>query len=385
MLDTAVLKLDARARLVCVGVVAIVVVGCRLPAVGDTGPGETQSSSSSSHGSSTDDGMGASSEASSSAATETDTETETGSMGDALELVTLAYGPESAQMLDLYLPQPRSTEPLSIIVLAHGGLWQSGSKEALAGLCQQVVLGSGGSVACASIGYRLSQDLGGTCDGGPATYEVQLRDFGGAVAWLQNQSETYAIDPARVFVGGHSAGGHLAHALNLRWDEFAGVCTLDATEGGCPSAMAAIGIEGIYDIAAWDAYDQAFWQGQFSCATHKAFGASPSSPMPCMDAQFGGACWELGSPTYLANHAAELNLAAVGNALMIHSPTDDWVDIAEATSLGDALTAAFPDRTVIVSNTGVCAAGGHNELLAEPALADCLTSFVLSGGTAISQ
>lgn len=379
MNDAGFLGLDARARLVGAGVVALVVVGCRLPAVGDTGPGETRGSSSSS----STGAMGGSSESSSSAASETDTETETGTMGDALEIVTLAYGPDGAQMLDLYLPQPRSTEPLSTLVLAHGGLWQSGSKEALAGLCQQIVLGSEGSVACASIGYRLSQDLGGTCDGGPATYEEQLRDLGAAVAWLQNHSETYAIDPARMFVGGHSAGGHLAHALNLRWDEFAGGCSLDVTDGGCPSAIAAIGIEGIYDIAAWDAYDQSFWQGQFSCATNRAFGASPSSPMPCTDAQFGLPCWDLGSPTYLANHAAELGLAAVGNALLIHSPTDDWVDIAEATSLGDALAAAFPERTVIVSNTGACAAGGHNELLAEPALADCLVSFVLSGGTAI--
>jgi acetyl esterase/lipase len=379
---TGFLELKARACLVGASVVAL--VGCRLPAVGDTGPGDTRGSSSSSASGE----AGGSSESSSSGASETDateTETETGSMGDAVERITLAYGPDSAQMLDLYLPQPPSAEPLSTIVLAHGGLWQSGSKEALAGLCQQIVLSSEGGVACASIGYRFSQDLGGTCDGGPATYEEQLRDFGAAVAWLQNQSETYAIDPARMFVGGHSAGGHLAHALNLRWDEFAAGCTLDVMAGGCPSAIAAIGIEGIYDIAAWDAYDQAFWQGQFSCATHKAFGASPSSPMPCTDAQFGRACWEVGSPTYLANHAAELGLAAVGNALIIHSPTDDWVDIAEATSLGDALASAFPERTVIVSNTGVCAAGGHNELLVEPALADCLVSFVLSGGTAISR
>jgi acetyl esterase/lipase len=383
--------LDARSRHVCAGVIALVGVGCRLPAVGDTGPGETRGSSSSGHGSdgngstesSSTGGMGASTESSSSGANETDTET--GSMGDALELVTLAYGSDGAQMLDLVLPQPRSTEPLPTLVLAHGGLWQSGSKEALAGLCQQVVLGSDGGVACASVGYRLSQDLGGTCEGGPATYEDQLRDFGAAVAWLQNQAETYAIDPARIVVGGHSAGGHLAQALNLRWDEFAGVCDIAPMDGGCPSAIAAIGIEGIYDIAAWDAYDQAFWNGAFSCATHKAFGASPSSPMPCVDPQFERACWEVGSPTYLANHAAELGLTAVGNALLIHSPADDWVDIAEAASLGDALTAGFPDRTVIVSNDGACAAGGHNELLGEPALADCLASFVLSGGTSISQ
>lgn len=376
-----------RARVIWIG--AVVLVGCRLPSVGDMGSGDARGSSSSS-GESTDssstgntgastDGTGASTESSSSQGSETDSET--GAMLDSVELLTLAYGRDSAQMLDLYLPHPRSAEPLPILVLAHGGLWQGGSKEALAVLCQQVVLGASGSVACASIDHRLSQDLGGTCMGGPDTYEEQLRDFAAAVAWLQNQAEPYAIDPARVFVGGHSAGGHLAHALNLRWDEFAGVCN---NEGGCPSAVAAIGIEGIYDIAAWDAYDQSFWNGAFSCATNKAFGAAPTSQTPCIDAQFGRACWEVGSPTYLANHAAELGLVAVGNALMIHSPADDWVDIAEAGALAGALAAAFPRRTVIVSDTGACAAGEHNELLAEPALAECLVSFVLSGGTAIT-
>jgi acetyl esterase/lipase len=355
--------LDARARVIWI--VAVVLVGCRLPSAGDAGPGDSRTSSSS--GSST--GVGG------------ESDTETGSTGISVEQLTLAYGRDDAQMLDLYLPQPRSSEPLPILVLAHGGLWQSGSKEALAELCQQVVLGADGSVACASIGYRLSQDLGGTCMDGPDTYEQQLHDFADAIAWLQNRAESYALDPARTFIGGHSAGGHLAHALNLRWNEFAGTCTL---AGGCPSAVAAIGIEGIYDIVAWDAYDQAFWNGAFSCATNKAFGASPSSPTPCIDPQFGRACWEVGSPTALANHAAELGLTAVGNALMIHSPADDWVDIAEASALGAALASAFPDRTVIVSDTGVCAAGGHNELLAEPALADCLVSFVRSGGTTIA-
>jgi acetyl esterase/lipase len=380
--------LDARA--ICI-VIALVLdmgmsAGCRLPAVGDSGLGESRGSSNSSEGGESTDSSStggtstsASTESTSSHGSESDSET--GSMGDAIELLTLAYGRDSAQMLDLYLPQPRPTLPLPTLVLAHGGLWQAGNKESLAVLCQQVVLGAGGSVACASIDHRLSQNLGGTCRGGPDTYEQQLRDFGAAVAWLQNQAETYALDPARMFVGGHSAGGHLAHVLNLRWDEFAGVCTLD---GGCPSAIAAIGFEGIYDIAAWDAYDQSYWQGAFSCATRKAFGAPPTSPMPCIDAQFERACWEVASPTYLANHAAELGLAAVGNASMIHSPADDWVDIAEAAALGDALTAAFPNRTVLVSDTGVCAAGEHNELLAEPALAECLVSFVLSGGTALS-
>ena len=76
---------------------------------------------------------------------------------------------------------------------------------------------------------------------------------------------TYDLDPQRMHVGGHSAGGHLAQLLNLRWSAF---CP------SCPPAVGAIGFEGIYDIAAWDAYDASFWGGAFTCATRKAFGAT---------------------------------------------------------------------------------------------------------------
>lgn len=345
----------------------VVLVACRPPAVGDSGtsPGSSSSdgSDSSSVGGSSESSVGISGSESG----------DSGSGGEAVEVTTLAYGDSAAQTLDLYLPQPRATPSLPTLVLAHGGLWQGGSKEALDGLCRQVVLGSDGDVACASIGYRLSQDLRGLCTGGPDTYEEQLRDFGAAVVLLQNQAAIHGLDPARMFVGGHSAGGHLAHALNLRWAEF--------TPG--PSALAAIGIEGIYDVAAWDAYDQSWWNGMFSCATHKAFGDPPDSPTPCIDPQFQRPCWEVGSPTWLASNAEQLGLAAVGNALMIHSPADDWVDIAQAAALGDALAAAFPERTIIVSDDGTCAAGGHNPLLDEPALAGCLVAFVRSGGTTI--
>jgi acetyl esterase/lipase len=352
-----------------VGLVALISVGCRLPAVGEVASDGSGSTSG------TDSG---STESSSSRGSETDGDS---GPGETIEIVTLSYDRDDAQTLDLYLPQPRPTEPLPTLVLAHGGLWQSGGKEALSVLCQQIV-SAGGSVACASIHHRLSQDLGGTCMGGPDTYEEMLRDFGAAVTWLQNHAEQHGLDPAQMIVGGHSAGGHLAHALNLRWSELAGSCTND---GGCPRAIAAIGIEGIYDISAWDAYDQAFWNGGFSCATHKAFGDPPGSPTACTDAELGRPCWEVGSPTYLASHAAELGITTIGNALVIHSPADNWVDIAQAAALGDALAAGFPDRTVIVSDDGACAVGSHNELLDEPALAACLVTFVLSAGTAITR
>ncbi|HLT37400.1 MAG TPA: alpha/beta hydrolase [Enhygromyxa sp.] len=297
-----------------------------------------------------------------------------------VEVLELAYGDDPAQTLDLFHRQPpAAAEPTAVVVLAHGGLWQAGDKLALANLCEALVESSRGAIACASINYRLSQSLGGVCRGaGVDTYVEQLHDFARAYALLQAQARTHSFDPARMYVGGHSAGAHLAHSLNLRWSELASACA-----GGCPAPAGAIGFEGIYDVAAWDAYDAQVWNGQFACATRKAFGGPPDSPTPCIDARYQAPCWQVGSPTHLASHAASFGLAPVGHALLVHSPGDDWVDIAEASSFAAALSGSLPNLHVIRSTDGGCGNGSHDAVLDDPALAGCIVNFVGSGGASI--
>jgi acetyl esterase/lipase len=227
--------------------------------------------------------------------------------------------------------------------------------------------------------YRLSQDLGGVSTApGVDTYTDQLSDLAAAFVLLQNEAETWALDTARFFVGGHCAGGQLAHELNLRWDEFAPTCT---NPSGCPPPAGAIGLEGIYDIAAWDEYDASFWGGFFHDATRKAFGSPASAPPACMDPLHGLPCWDVGSPTYLAQHGAALGIAPAGDVLIVHSPGDDWVDVAQSVEFAAAMGATFPAIEVVTSTDGGCATGQHNELLAEPALADCIVGFVAPGST----
>ncbi len=292
----------------------------------------------------------------------------------AVQVTQLAYGPDAAQQLDLYTPDVLPPEPMPTVLLAHGGLWQTGARSALATLCNNIVSRSGDTLACASMDYRLSQNLGGSCAGtGTDTYLDQTGDMALAYALLQSQADTYGLDPLRMHVGGHSAGAHLAHTFNLRWAELSQPCTRPE---GCPPALGAIGFEGIYDIPAWDAYDAAFWNGNFACATRKAFGAPGLSPAACLDAQLGERCWDAGSPRYLVQHAAALGTAPVGDALVIHSPGDNWVDIAEATNFGAALSAAFPELDVVTVTDGSCATGQHNAPLTQTALADCIIDFV---------
>jgi acetyl esterase/lipase len=294
---------------------------------------------------------------------------------------TFSYGSDAAQRLDLYTPVPAPAAPAPTVLLAHGGLWQSGDRGMLAALCTAIVQQSGHRYACASIDYRLSQDLGGACSPpGAATYRSQVEDMAAAYAWLQQNAAARGLDPQKMYVGGHSSGGHLAHELNLRWTAFApGPC--GAT--GCAPPVGAVGFEGIYDVYAWDAYDKDHWGASFSCATRQAFGAPPTVTPSCVEAATKQPCWDDGSPRVLAQNAAKLGAAPAGGALVIHSPGDDWVDLGEATAFGKAFSAAFPGKGLVVETGGKCATGEHNDVLFEPSLAGCIVRFMGSGGTSL--
>jgi acetyl esterase/lipase len=286
----------------------------------------------------------------------------------------LAYGPDASQVLDLYLRKDPTKKIRSTIVLAHGGLWYSGGRDNLAALCSNIVSHSNGTFACASIDYRLSQDLGGECTGtGKATYLDQVSDMALAYGWLQQNAEDYAINPHRMFIGGHSAGGHLAQVLNLRWKEFNRACEGDQP---CPAPLGAIGLEGIYNIPAWDEYDRSFWEGRFECATRKAFGAPGPSPAACLDPGTDKRCWDMGSPAWLTENAGELGIKPVADVLLVHSTGDNWVDIAEAENLGRQMQKAYSEIDVLVKTDGSCASSQHNDMLSEAALALCIIEFV---------
>jgi acetyl esterase/lipase len=53
----------------------------------------------------------------------------------------------------------------------------------------------------------------------PAQHPAQLHEAAAAMAYLREHADEYHIDPARLFVCGFSAGGHLAAMLGCLWHE----------------------------------------------------------------------------------------------------------------------------------------------------------------------
>lgn len=115
----------------------------------------------------------------------------------------LSYIPDgdSAQKLDLYLPEQVPDKPMPLIVHIHGGGWRGGNKYP----CPVVGMVRHG-YAVASVEYRFSQK---------ALFPAQIQDCQAAIRWLRANSMKYSIDPERVGVIGASAGGHLSALVGV--------------------------------------------------------------------------------------------------------------------------------------------------------------------------
>jgi acetyl esterase/lipase len=161
---------------------------------------------------------------------------ETGKKYEVRELRDVAYvegkGADSIRhKLDLFLPKGKKDFP--VIVLVHGGCWTVGDKSC-AGLYSAVgrFLASRG-VGAVLPNYRLWPWV---------KHPEQIKDVARAFAWTHNHIGDYGGDPDNVFIGGHSAGGHLA-ALLATDEEY-----LKAEGLSLKDVRGAVTVSGVYRI-----------------------------------------------------------------------------------------------------------------------------------------
>jgi acetyl esterase/lipase len=128
----------------------------------------------------------------------------------------LRYGDGPRQRLDFF---PCGTPGAPTLAYIHGGYWQMNDKEPYA-FFGEALLPAGWNLAV--IEYTLAP---------AARLDQIVGEVRAAVAWVIDHAAELRGDPARVFVAGHSAGGHLtAVAMNDR-----------RVAGG-------VAISGIYDL-----------------------------------------------------------------------------------------------------------------------------------------
>lgn len=128
------------------------------------------------------------------------------------------YGSHASQHVDIYRPPAGFTGPRPMIVYVHGGAWALPDNSQVIGcttrpdcvpaLAQQIDRG----FVVASIEYRLSP--------GGFTFHDMVADVKLAIKWLRQNATTYSIDPNKVVIAGHSAGGHLAALAALTPGQF---------------------------------------------------------------------------------------------------------------------------------------------------------------------
>ena len=104
------------------------------------------------------------------------------------------YGAHPLQAMNIY-PASRPGAPLHVFV--HGGGWRILTKDD----SDFAVGGLGDDVTVAAIGYRLLPAVG---------LADVVADVRAAIAWAWQHAADYNADPARLYLSGHSAGGHLA-------------------------------------------------------------------------------------------------------------------------------------------------------------------------------
>jgi acetyl esterase/lipase len=105
--------------------------------------------------------------------------------------------------LSVFAPGKRA-DLYEVLIFIHGGSWNSGKKSLYNFFGSRMARKN---VVVVTIDYPLSPK---------ANYHQMAVAVAKAVEWVKKNIETFGGNPKKIFISGHSAGGHLAALVTLR-------------------------------------------------------------------------------------------------------------------------------------------------------------------------
>lgn len=141
-------------------------------------------------------------------------------------ILDVAYGPTKKEKLDIF---PAKTKGAPIQIFIHGGAWKSGNKAEVSYPAPVFVDAGANYVA---LNFDVVPDV---------MIEEQVRQCRAAIAWVYRNAESFGGDKERIYVCGHSSGGHVTGMMVVT--DWEGVYELpaDILKGAAP-------VSGMFDL-----------------------------------------------------------------------------------------------------------------------------------------
>jgi arylformamidase len=180
----------------------------------------------------------------------------------------VAYGPDRAQRMDIYLPATRP-QNAPILFMVHGGGWKWGDKEMSRVVDNKVARWLPRGIILVSVNYRLLPEVMAL---------TQAEDVAMALAKVQSLAPSFGGNAETVILMGHSAGGHLVALLNAA-PEIATRFGARPWRGTVSLDAAALDVPAIMRQRHFRFYDQAFGKDSAAWTTaspyHRLNGQTP--------------------------------------------------------------------------------------------------------------
>ncbi|MFL5742522.1 MAG: alpha/beta hydrolase fold domain-containing protein [Flavisolibacter sp.] len=218
----------------------------------------------------------------------------------------VSYGNDSAQRMDIYLPAGRSEDSTKVLVLIHGGGWNSGSKSDFISYIDSFRKRMP-DYAIFNINYRLVN--------GTNLFPAQEKDVRAALSFISGHAMEYAVSRNKIVLLGASAGAHLA--------------LLQAYKYSDPSVLAVIDFFGPTDLTAMYQHP---WHPLVPYALQMITGTTPS-----------------GNPDlYFQSSPINFISSSSTPTLIFHGSNDPVVDLSQSKALKSKLEKARVKNELVV-------------------------------------